>query len=120
MEQKSVVSNQQHLEEAMRIGGRVKTIRNPAELRSLLAQSIVALLEGRIDIGRANAIVGLSSEMHKSMKQEWDMRCYVAESLHLEGANIKRIASSVDEDDEEEEPDFSALGPGESGDDDNS
>lgn len=44
------------------------------DLRGALLGSIEKLLNNEINIGQANAIVGLSAELHKSIKQEWEMR----------------------------------------------
>lgn len=70
-------------------------ISNAAELRTLLAEGICAVMEGRINVSQANAVVGLSSELHKSIRQEWDMRLYVAENLSY---NQAQIVNSVLED----------------------
>jgi hypothetical protein len=40
-------------------------ITSPAEHRSLLLSSIEAVAEGRMNVAQANAIVGLSCEVHK-------------------------------------------------------
>lgn len=65
-------------------------ITNAAELRSLLAESICAVMEGRMNVAQANAVVGLSSELHKSIRQEWDQRLYIAENLTFKQAKIVR------------------------------
>lgn len=66
-------------------------ITNPAELRSIMLGAMEALLEGRINVARANALAGLSAEVHKSIAQEWDMRCYAAETLHLEAGQVMKL-----------------------------
>lgn len=65
-------------------------ITNPAELRSLLADSICAVMEGRMNISQANAVVGLSSELHKSVRQQWDQEVYLAENLSFDKAQVVR------------------------------
>lgn len=65
-------------------------ITTAADLRALLAESICAVMEGRLNVSQANAVVGLSGELHKSIKQEWDQRLYVAENLTYDQANIVR------------------------------
>ena len=56
----------------------------PEELRAMLLECAVRVMEGRINIGQANAIAGLSAEVHKSVRQEWEMRVYAAENLTIE------------------------------------
>jgi tRNA U34 5-methylaminomethyl-2-thiouridine-forming methyltransferase MnmC len=66
-------------------------ITSPAEHRSLLLSSIEAVAEGRMNVAQANAIVGLSCEVHKSIRQEWDMRVYAAENLSLEAGKVVKM-----------------------------
>jgi tRNA U34 5-methylaminomethyl-2-thiouridine-forming methyltransferase MnmC len=66
-------------------------ITSPAEHRSLLLSSIEAVAEGRMNVAQANAIVGLSCEVHKSIRQEWDMRVYAAENLSLEAGKAVKM-----------------------------
>ena len=45
---------------------------------------MVALVNGEISVPEANAIVGMSSEVHKSLKLDWDQqRAYVASNVKL-------------------------------------
>ena len=60
----------------------------PAELRAVLLHGIVAVIEGRINVSQANAIVGLSSEVHKSIRQEWDMSVYMSENIEYKRAEL--------------------------------
>jgi hypothetical protein len=62
-----------------------------SDLRAVLLASIEGVLEGRVNISQANAIVGLSSELHKSIRQEWDMRVYASENLMLHDGKLLRI-----------------------------
>jgi len=67
-------------------------ITTPAEHRALLLASIEALCEGRMNVAQANAVTGLSAEVHKSIRQEWDMRVYAADNLCLDsGAVVKML-----------------------------
>lgn len=68
-----------------------KIISEPSELRSLLLQSVVHVIEGKMSTSQANAIVGLSTEVHKSIKQQWDMQCYASENLVIENAEVLKI-----------------------------
>jgi len=64
---------------------------NANDLRGALLASIEAVLEGRMNVAQANAIVGLSGELHKSIRQEWDMRVYANENLNLEAGNVIKL-----------------------------
>lgn len=69
-------------------------ITSPEEHRALLLASIEAVCEGRMNVPQANAVTGLSAEVHKSIKQEWEMRCYAAENLTLEHARVVKMLDS--------------------------
>lgn len=60
-------------------------INSPAELRSILLQTMTAVLEGKVSVPQANAVVGLSGEAHKSIRQQWDMTLHLAENPELAG-----------------------------------
>jgi hypothetical protein len=66
-------------------------IETPAEFRALLMSTAVAVLEGRVNVAQANAVVGLSTEVHKSLRQQWDMQCYVAENIAVSGGQVLRL-----------------------------
>jgi len=67
-------------------------ITTPQEHRALLLAAMEALLEGRLNVQMANALASISAEVHKNLRQEWDMRVYAAENLTLEhGQVIKMI-----------------------------
>jgi hypothetical protein len=53
-------------------------IDDPRKHRAVLLLTMEGLLGGMIDVARANAMANLSSEVHKSLKQEWDMKTYAA------------------------------------------
>lgn len=59
-----------------------------SDLRGVLLASIEAVLEGRLNVAQANAVVGLSGELHKSIRQEWDMRIYANENLCLDAGDV--------------------------------
>ena len=73
------------------------TINSPSELRRALLDCIAATIEGRLDVARLNAIVGASAELHKSIKQQWDMKIYAAEHLAMYGELPPLIEGNVDE-----------------------
>jgi len=62
-----------------------------ADLRAALLASIEGVLEGRVNVAQANAVVGLSTELHKSLRQEWDMRCYANEHLSLSAGRVIKL-----------------------------
>ena len=66
-------------------------IATPAQLRALLMQSAVAVIESRMTVAQANAVVGLSSELHKSIKQECDMRNAYIEGTVIEQGNVTKM-----------------------------
>lgn len=66
-------------------------ITTPAEHRALLLASIEAVACGRMNVAQANAVVGLSAEVHKSIRQEWDMRVYAAENLYLDKGQVIKV-----------------------------
>lgn len=66
-------------------------VTNPSELRSVLLHCIEGVMEERVSVPQANAIANLSSELHKSIRQEWDMRVYAAENLQYGKAELKKI-----------------------------
>ena len=75
-----------------------RKITTAQDLRGALLASIEAVLEGRINVAQANAVVGLSGELHKSIRQEWDMRVYANENLNLKaGEVVKLIGCNNDE-----------------------
>lgn len=61
---------------------------NAADLRGALLATIEGVLEGRVNVSQANAVIGLSGEVHKSIRQEWDMRVYANENLSLEAGKV--------------------------------
>lgn len=73
-------------------------ITSPAEHRALLLAAMEALCEGRLNVAQANALVGLSGEVHKSIRQEWDMRVYAAENLSLEAGKVVKMLEVAGED----------------------
>lgn len=63
-------------------------ITSPQALRAVLLSSIEAVLEGRLSVAQANAVVGLSEQVHSSIRQEWDMRCYAASNFGLQQGRV--------------------------------
>lgn len=61
------------------------------DLRGALLATIQAVLEGRVTVAQANSVTGLSGELHKSIRQEWDMRVYANEHLNLEAGNVVKL-----------------------------
>lgn len=68
-----------------------------ADLRGALLSAIEGVLEGRVNVSQANAVVGLSGELHKSIRQEWDMRVYANENLSLEAGKVIKLIGGGDE-----------------------
>lgn len=72
-------------------------ITSPAEHRALLLAAMEGLLESRVSVPMANALASISSEVHKSIRQEWDMRVYAAENLSLESGKVIKMLGGGDE-----------------------
>ena len=88
----AIKSKKQMLKESMEKKACAR-IATPAELRSLLLEAAVSVIEGRLDPARANAVIGLSSEVHKSIKSEYEMRMgYTDENTRIiEGEVVKNL-----------------------------
>jgi hypothetical protein len=71
-----------------------RKINTPAEHRAFLLAAMEAVAEGRINVAQANAIVGISGEFHKSVRQEWDMRVYATEHLTIEHGKVIKMLES--------------------------
>jgi len=71
-----------------------RKIINANDLRGALLASIEGVLEGTVCVAQANAVVGLSGELHKSIRQEWDMRVYANENLSLEAGKVIKLIGS--------------------------
>jgi hypothetical protein len=78
--------------------GNGNKITTPGEHRALLFSAIEAVCEGRLSVPQANAVSDLSAEVHKSLRQEWDMRVYAAENLTLEHGKVVKMLGSSDDD----------------------
>lgn len=68
-------------------------ITNAQELRATLLASIEAVLDGKMTVQQANSVANLSAELHKSIKQEWDMRVYAAQSLSIQDGGLVKMIS---------------------------
>lgn len=68
-----------------------RKIVNANDLRGALLASIQGVLEGKVNVAQANAITGLSTELHKSIRQEWDMRVYANENLSISSGEVIKL-----------------------------
>jgi hypothetical protein len=57
-----------------------------------------ALLCGKLNVAMANALAGMSGEVHKSLKQEWNMRVFAAENLTLDHGQVIKMLETSDVD----------------------
>lgn len=64
---------------------------NANDLRGALLATIEGVLEGRVNVSQASAVAELSCEVHKSLRQEWDMRVYANENLTLEHGHVIKL-----------------------------
>jgi len=69
-------------------------VTTPAEHRALLLRTMEGILEGKVSVPMANALASVSAEVHKNLKQEWEMRCYASENLTFEHGNIVKMIGS--------------------------
>jgi vacuolar-type H+-ATPase subunit E/Vma4 len=70
----------------------VKTeIRTPEEFRSLLIAAASAVLEGRLTVQQANALAGLSSEVHKSLKMQYVGQMIGAGNVSIQDGRVVRM-----------------------------
>ena len=60
-------------------------INSPAELRAILLQCMEMVIEGKMTVNQANAVASLSSEAHKSIRQQWEMTLELVENPELTG-----------------------------------
>lgn len=67
-------------------------ITSPAALRAVLLQSIEKVMCGKMSVPQANAVASLSAEVHKSVRQEYDMTMYALQQLGMrDGTNILEL-----------------------------
>jgi hypothetical protein len=66
-------------------------INSPETLRTALLASIEAVIEGRMNVPQANSVAALAAEVHSSVRQEFDMRCFAAQSLTIEQQKLIKI-----------------------------
>lgn len=76
-----------------------RKILTASDLRGILLTSIQGVLEGKTTVGQANSIVGLSGEVHKSLRQEWDMRVFANEHLSLDKGEVIKLILDGEGDD---------------------
>ena len=65
-------------------------IDEPRKLRGLVIEAMQAVIEGRITVMQGNSIASLATEVHKSIRLEWDMHCY-ARTMRLEESRIIEV-----------------------------
>lgn len=75
-----------------------KQITTPNDLRQALMETIAGVIDGKLPVAHANAVVGLCQEVHKSIQQEWDMRVYATENLALDSHSVVQLIGHRDED----------------------
>jgi len=68
-----------------------RKIVNAQDLRGALLATIEGVLEGRVNVAQANAVAAISTELHKSIRQEWDMRVYANENLSLSHGEVVKL-----------------------------
>ena len=66
-------------------------ITTPQELRATLLASIEKVVQGQMTVQQANAVANLSSELHKSIKQDFELRVYAAQNMSIENGDLKKL-----------------------------
>lgn len=66
-------------------------ITTPSDLRGVLVLAIEGLLEGRLDVHRANAVARLTEQIHSSIDKEWDMRVYAADHFGIKAGEVVKL-----------------------------
>lgn len=75
----------------------VSVIRSAEEHRRFLLDLMPRVADGRTNVAQANAIAGLSAEVHKSIKMQWEMEVYAAENLRIgDNGRLERLPPGRD------------------------
>ena len=61
------------------------------DVRAALMATFDGVIAGTVSPQKAHAVAALSSEYHKSLQQEWDMRVYAAERLTIGHENAVNL-----------------------------
>lgn len=78
-------------------GLRELMITDPAKHRAFLLLTMEGVIRGAVNVAQANAVASLSAEVHKSIRQQWDMQTYAAENLGVaKGGALELIGSDSD------------------------
>ena len=88
-------------------GLRELMITDPAKHRAFLLLTMEGVLRGAINVAQANAIASLSSEVHKSIRQQWDMQTYAEDAL---GVATGGVLTLIEEDGDAEAEDVAEQG----------
>lgn len=73
------------------------TITNASEHRRLLLDAMIGLVEGKLNVSQANALTGLSTEVHKSIRLEFDILTYAAGNFRIgPGNKVELIGDGQD------------------------
>lgn len=68
-------------------------IDSPAELRSILLQYMTLLVEGKVSVSQANAAANISSEFHKSLREDFERAVQIVENPSLAAAESNFVGS---------------------------
>ena len=74
------------------------SVEKPDELRSLLVAAARAVIDGKLNVQRANAVASLSAEVHKSIRLEMVGEALTDKSMAIENGRLvqfPRIAGSA-------------------------
>lgn len=77
----------ENIQEIEWIVGTKNIITNAEEHRAFLLGMMTRVADGSTSVAQANAVIGLSSEVHKSIRQQWDIAVYAADNLRFGEGN---------------------------------
>ena len=64
------------------------SVQTPDDLRSLLIAAARAVIDGKLNVQRANAVAALSSEVHKSIRLELVGQALSDKSMAIENGKL--------------------------------
>lgn len=64
------------------------------DVRAQIMTALDGVIAGTVSTQTAHAVASLSSEYHKSLQQEWNMRVYAAERLTLDHSRVIHLLDS--------------------------
>jgi hypothetical protein len=70
----------------------VDVAKTPNEFRGILIAATQAVIDGRINVQQANAVAGLASEVHKSVRLEIVGQALSDKNIAIEGGQLVKLS----------------------------